>query len=396
VGDADQMIYGWRGADLRNILDFEKDYPDAKTVLLEQNYRSTKNIIEASNAIIDKNVMRKKKVLFTENDEGEKISVYAGLNEGGEAQYIAWKAKELIESGVNAREIAVLYRANFQSRALEEAFLSTSVPYQLLGVRFFERKEVKDLISYIRLALNPDSLSDLKRVINTPPRGIGKISFLKIASGKEGELSMSLKSKLQSLRTALADIKNQCEINKCSVAVKFAIQKSGIEDFLRQDKTEGEERMENIRELVTLASRYDIFPPLEGVERFLEDASLASDQDELEKDTNAVKLMTVHSSKGLEFDYVFISGLEDDLFPHKRLSESRISENEQEEERRLFYVALTRARKKVFLTYAQSRTIYGSTTVNMPSEFITDIDDSLLETEAPIGGEKEKFIWLDF
>ena len=201
---------------------------------------------------------------------------------------------------------------------------------------------------------------------------------------------------MKDLRDALLDIKDKCETMKCSSAVKFAVQKSEAEQFFKKDKSEGEERIENIRELVTLAARYDMFPPLVGVEKFLEDASLASDQDELEKNTDAVKLMTVHASKGLEFECVFITGLEEDLFPHKKISESGISENEQEEERRLFYVALTRAKKKVFLIYAQARTIYGSTILNMPSEFITDIDDSLLENEAPMGGEREKVIWLDF
>jgi DNA helicase-2/ATP-dependent DNA helicase PcrA len=394
VGDVDQTIYSWRGANIENIMNFEEDYPDAKVVLLEQNYRSTQNIIAAANSIIAKNVHRKEKNLFTKNEEGEKIALYGGFDEGDEANFVADKARDLIRNGVKANEICVLYRANFQSRALEESFLSKNVPYQLLGTRFFERKEVKDVISYLKAALNPDSSGDLKRIINVPARGIGKVTLIKILAKQEATLPQATQEKIHNFKKLLQRIAIKAKTDKASETVKFIIKESGMEDMLKYGKEEDQEKLENTRELVTLATRYDTLTPEEGIELFLSDSALASDQDSLIKNETAVKLMTVHASKGLEFDYVFITGLEENLFPHQRLNQDRISEEESEEERRLFYVALTRARKKLFLTYASVRTIFGSKQVNIPSEFITDIDNELMEAEdRPTGA---KAIFIDF
>ncbi|MDP7466582.1 MAG: UvrD-helicase domain-containing protein, partial [Candidatus Pacebacteria bacterium] len=206
VGDVDQNIYSWRGADIENLLDFENKYKGTKTLLLEENYRSTKNILEASNSVIKKNKKRKEKNLFTKNVDGEKLSLFCALNETHEAQFITLKSKELIESGVEPKEIAVLYRANFQSRILEEVFLTLDVPYQVLGVRFFERKEVKDILAYLQVALNPDSISATKRIINVPARGIGKVTFMKIVEGREGELSTSARAKVADFRALLKQI----------------------------------------------------------------------------------------------------------------------------------------------------------------------------------------------
>jgi len=378
VGDIDQNIYSWRGADIENILSFEKTYRDASVILLEQNYRSTKTILSASNTIIKKNKRRREKNLFTDNEEGEPITLAGLYDEADEARYIAQKVGELMEKGAEPRDMAVLYRANFQSRALEEAFINARLPYQVLGVRFFERKEVKDMLSYIRAALNPDSTADLRRIINTPPRGIGKVTLLKILEGKEAELPAGTRQKVASFRDILTKIRACALTNSPSETLKFALRESGIEGELKKGDEEELERLENLRELVTLAIRYDSLPPEEGILKLLEEAALASDQDELKEDRNAVKLMTVHASKGLEFNYVFVSGLEEGLFPHRSLSEDRIDD---EEERRLFYVALTRARKKVFMTFASTRTIFGSREMNIPSEFITDIDESLVEPE---------------
>jgi DNA helicase II / ATP-dependent DNA helicase PcrA len=393
VGDIDQNIYSWRGADIKNILNFEKDYQKAKVVLLEQNYRSTQNILAVANGIIKKNTNRVEKNLFTKNNEGEKISLYAGYNEVEEAQYIANKSKELISSGVSARDIAVLYRANFQSRALEDAFLIKSVPYQVLGTKFFERKEVKDIISFVRAGLNPESQTDIKRIINVPVRGIGKVTILKIFSGQKEDLPAGTKIKVNQFFTLLKRIGEIALETKPSEVIKFVIKESGIESELRDGNDEDKERLENMRELATLAIKYDHLPIGEGIEKLIEEAALATDQDSLTKNEDAVKLMTVHASKGLEFDYVFITGLEEDLFPHQRMGTTKNKED-GEEERRLFYVAITRARKKIYLTYANTRTIFGSTQSNTPSQFISDIDESLIEKDETFE-YREKIIYLE-
>ena len=381
VGDMDQNIYSWRGARLQNILDFEKDYPDVKTILLEENYRSTKKIIEIANLIIKRNIFRKEKNLYTQNSDGEDLSLFEAYDESREAEFVANKCAELISFGVLPNQIAVLYRANFQSRSLEEAFLDRGVGYQLIGTKFFERKEVKDVLSYLRSALNPESLSDLKRIINVPPRGIGKVSLLKIAMGRTDDLGLKIKMKYQYFQNLLAKIKGKIDSEKPSEILRFIIKQSGLGEYLESGGEEEKERLENIKELVTFATRFDDTPGLEGVEKLLTEAALQSDQDELQEKRDGVKLMTVHASKGLEFEYVFIVGLEENLFPHHRSTEDNISPEDAEEERRLFYVALTRARKKLFLSYTQTRMIFGSRQVNIPSEFLLDIPDTLIKKE---------------
>lgn len=407
VGDIDQMIYSWRGADIQNILNFEKDYPEAKVVVLEENYRSTQTILAAANNVIKKNVMRREKNLFTKNSEGEKIELFISYTEKEEARIIADTARELIRKGVNAREICVLYRANFQSRVLEEAFINKNVPYQVLGVRFFERKEIKDTLSFLRGSLNRESAGDMARIINVPPRGIGKATIIKVLAGQQETLGPSLKIKVQQFLNLLDRIKTVAMRDKPSDTIKYILRESGMENAYRQGGPEELEKLENLRELATVATQYDELPPEEGVEALLSNAALATDQDSLEKDHDAVKLMTVHASKGLEFDYVFIAGLEQDLFPHQRIGKDQLSDGEAEEERRLFYVAITRARKKVFISYAQLRTIYGAQKVNMPSEFIADIGDEHIESAGDRQMENEndgiderprgiKAIFIDF
>ena len=412
VGDADQNIYSWRGANLKNILNFEKDYPDTKIVLLEENYRSTKNILEVANEIIKKNKYRPDKNLFTKNKTGEKISFYEALDENDEADFVATKVLEIVESFADANfsqvlgsppgnplgaqpdhsktfissalsEIAVLYRTNFQSRALEEAMLRYNIPYQVLGVKFFERKEIKDTLAYLRAALNRESTTDIKRIINFPARGIGKVTLAKIFSQNTASLPIKVKIKVDNFYKLLEEIKEKIESAKVSEVIKFTIKKTGVENELRGEGDEGKERLENIKELATLALKYDNLENGKGVEKLLEDASLASDQDSLVNVTakiGAVKLMTVHASKGLEFNYVFITGLEDGLFHHSKDGEEQTGED-AEEERRLFYVALTRARNKLFLSFTNFRTIFGSRQINTPSEFISDIPVDLLERE---------------
>jgi len=394
VGDIDQSIYSWRGADIQNILSFEEDYPEAKVILLEENYRSTQTILAVANEVIQKNKMRREKNLFTKNGEGEKVSFLKALNETEEARFIARKSGELIEKGMSPREIAVLYRANFQSRILEEAFLTENVPYQVLGTKFFERKEVKEVLAYLRASMNPESLSDIKRIINIPARGIGKVTVLKIFEGNKDKLPETVRGKVNDFYKLLERIKKETAEKKPSEVIKFIIKESGLELELQKGTDEDKERLENMRELATLAIKYDYLVKPEGIEKLLEESALMSDQDSMEKNENAVKLMTIHASKGLEFDYVFITGLEQDLFPHQAVGTDEKTPEEMEEERRLFYVALTRARKKLFLTYAEMRTIFGSMQMNLPSEFFADFDNDFLEEEK--FEFREKIIYLEW
>jgi DNA helicase-2/ATP-dependent DNA helicase PcrA len=377
IGDIDQAIYSWRGADFRNIINFERDFPNHTSIVFEENYRSTKNILEAAAKVIERNKMRKPKNVIAIKEEGAGISLYEAMNEKEEAEFVIHTIKDILEGGGKPPEIAILYRANFQSRVFEEEFLKHRIPYQVLGVRFYERKEVKDIFSFIRAALNQSSLVDIKRVINVPPRGIGKTSILNFFAGKK--LPGEMQKKFDEFMANLTAIKNVIEKEKPSEVIKFIMQKTGYQDFLKNGNDDDKERLENLMELVSIASRYDELPAPEGVEKLLTDASLMSDQDNLLKNQDAVRLMTAHAAKGLEFEYVFIVGLEDGLFPHSGFGQ-RDPERE-EEERRLFYVALTRAKEKLFLTFSVSRTVFGARQMNMPSRFLSDIPEHLLKLE---------------
>lgn len=375
TGDLDQCIYSWRGARVEAILDFEKRYPKAKTVFLEQNYRSTKVILNAANNVISLNRQRKEKNLYTANEEGEMIEHLLSGSETGEASRVAGEVSELLEKGVDPAEIAVLYRTNFQSRALEEAFLSQNIPYAVIGTKFLDRSEVKDLISYIEAALNKENTSSLKRIINTPTRGIGKVTLEKFLEGREEELTGKAKENLDNFRQLLGRIEKAAKETKPSELIKFTLQESGLARWYSERKEE--ERIENVQELATLASKYDEVE--NGLEAFLEHVALYSDQDSIPtEDQKNVRLMTVHAAKGLEFQYVFITGMEEGLFPHESLSDGI---RDEEEERRLFYVALTRARVKAFLSSAYVRTIFGKTNVQAPSRFIRDIGEEYLEAD---------------
>ncbi|WKZ26319.1 MAG: UvrD-helicase domain-containing protein [Candidatus Paceibacterota bacterium] len=376
VGDHDQCVYSFRGARFKNLIDFEKDYPEAKMIFLEENYRSSQNILNAANEVIKKNTLRPEKNLFTRNEIGDKLSLIEAENEIDEAAKIATLVKDLIQGGVSAKEIAVLYRANFQSRALEEVFMGEGLPYQVIGIKFFERKEIKDIVSYLRAALDWESFSDIKRIINVPPRGLGKTSLLKIFAGKESELNIGIKIKIKKFRDFLLEIKKESETKYPSELIRFVLEKSGLKNHLEKGGVEDIERLENILELVNFAGRYSYGNPSESLSKFLDDVSLATDEDSPEKPQENLKLMTAHAAKGLEFDYVFISGLEENLFPYER---PNMRAEEKEEERRLFYVALTRARKKVFLSYAGRRGIFGNNVYNLPSSFIADIPGELIE-----------------
>ncbi len=380
VGDADQSIYSWRGADIKNILNFEEDFKDTRLIKLETNYRSTQNILGAAQGVIKNNKERIDKELFTENAEGEKIFLRTSITESDEAQFVAQKTQELINNGEDPEEIAVLYRTNFQSRALEEAFLMNHIPYQILGTKFFDRAEVKDILAYIGVALNPKSNTDLARIINTPARGIGKVSLLKILEGNADGLSAKAKASYIEFQKIIRDIQEQLKTLPPSELIMHIFDRSGVkESFKDLPEDEREERTLNIAELATLAKRYDHLPPEENISNFLTDAALVSDQDSLDEGQKSVRLMTVHASKGLEFNTVFIVGMEEGLFPYKTMDDR---DRDVEEERRLFYVALTRAKKRVILTHAIMRRVFGTRDMQPASSFIDEIDKKHIEYSA--------------
>jgi DNA helicase II / ATP-dependent DNA helicase PcrA len=378
VGDIDQSIYTWRGATIDSLLKFEDTYPTAKHIVLEHNYRSTKTIVDAANMVIERNRNRKEKHAVTDNAQGDRITIHPAGTAEQEGLWIAQEAKRCIQKGIPEEEIAVLYRTNAQSRALEEAFLHAGVSYKLLGTRFYDRKEVKDLLAWIRLALDPGREVDRMRAVQAPSRGIGKVTLGKILAGKYAELRAADKTKVDSFNAVVQSLGDAAQTSTPSSFVKLVIEKSGLESALLKEGEEGQERIENARELGTLASRYDAAPGLEGISMFLADVALAGDQDELDRKEGkmGVTLMTVHAAKGLEFDVVFVTGLEEGLFPHEGMGGDE--DRDEEEERRLFYVAVTRAKKRLILTLARVRRIYGTDYMSEPSSFLRDIDPLLI------------------
>jgi DNA helicase-2/ATP-dependent DNA helicase PcrA len=380
VGDGDQAIYGWRGAKMENILDFDKRYPDARTIILEQNYRSTRNLVDAANAVIEKNKNRKEKYSTTERMEGEPIVIHLAINAEDEARWIAAKIRALMQEGIAFEEIAILFRTNFQSRALEEGLLHAGIPYKLLGTRFFARKEIKDMLAWMRLALDPSREVDKIRAAASPPRGIGKVTIGKIAAGQRNELRAGELAKVESFEKIIKELADSAETLAPSEFVKLVVEKSGMRAALGNGTEEERERFENVEELASVAARHDAMPGKAGIAAFLAESALASDQDELDlrrgdPSLRGVTLMTVHSAKGLEFNTVFVSGMEEGLFPHDGMGEKN---RDEEEERRLFYVAMTRAKERLFLTLARVRKIYGSDFLTEPSSFLADINSSLM------------------
>lgn len=376
-------IYTWRGATIDNLLAFDTKYKDARTIVLEENYRSTNTIVAAGNQIIEKNKNRKEKRSTTNKADGEQIRVNIAQSADGEARWIAGEAKRLIREGLGAQNIAVLFRTNFQSRALEEAFLKEGVPYRMLGVRFFERKEVKDVVSWIRVALDPTREAERMRAMTAPARGIGKTTIGKLLAGKSAELRPAERSKVGAFDAVIAQLHEAAAISVPSAFVRLVIEKSGMAAALRKGAEDDQERLLNAQELATFASRFDSTSGIEGISAFLADASLSGDQDELDRpqdggEETGVTLMTVHAAKGLEFDAVFVSGLEQGLFPHEGMNDE---DRDEEEERRLFYVAVTRAKEKLYLTLARVRRIYGVDYMAEPSQFINDIDAGLVHIE---------------
>jgi DNA helicase-2/ATP-dependent DNA helicase PcrA len=401
VGDDDQSIYGWRGADIRNILDFEKEFGDAKVIKLEQNYRSTKTILEAANHVIKNNLDRKSKSLWTENGRGEGIRYFEAGNEREEANYIAGEIDGLIKSeGRKYKDFALLYRINAQSRALEEGFMKAGIPYRIFGgLKFYDRKEIKDIIAYLRLIQNPSDDVALKRIINVPRRGIGNTT-LDTAEGIAAERSCSIFTIISSAQeipelkraasklTEFADMIGSFRALSDSMTVPElmdqVISKSGILAELEVEETdEARTRIENIRELISGAVEFESQSEEKGLEAYLANVSLVTDIDDLDGDNDRVVLMTLHSAKGLEFPVVFIPGFEEGVFPGMR---SMDSEAELEEERRLCYVGITRARERLYMTSTYSRTLFGNTTFNRCSRFMKEIPEELIQ----VVGKKTK------
>jgi len=395
IGDSDQSIYSWRGADIRNILDFEKNYTEAKTVMMEQNYRSTSIILDAAHEIIKKNKKRKDKKLWTEQKGGDNITLVEARNERNEGEIVAEKIRELTADYESPpySNFVVLYRTNAQSRAIEEVFLRYGLPYKIVGgIRFYERKEVKDMIAYLRCVQNPADSVSLLRIINTPARKIGTktIEVLQSYAGRHGlslfdamrrceeigELNEGKVNAIKKFVKVIGQLKKANEEFAASGVIKHAFKITGYKEFLMDGTPEGEARYENIAELISVASKYDLLDPGTSLSVFLEEISLISDVDSMDEKDNAVILMTVHSAKGLEFDTVFVAGLEEGIFPHSR---SMLEPEELEEERRLMYVAITRAMKKLFLISARQRMLYGEVQSNAPSQFIDDIPSNLLD-----------------
>jgi DNA helicase-2/ATP-dependent DNA helicase PcrA len=395
VGDPDQSIYSWRYADLRNILNFEKDFPEAKVVLLEQNYRSTQLILEAASHVISANKQRKQKGLWTENEPGVPIAVIETYNEQEEAQFAVNEIEQTVSRGeARLNDFAIMYRTNAQSRVLEEAFLRYGVPYRLVaGTRFYERREVKDVIAYLRLILNPNDNVSFLRIINVPQRGIGERSVVEL-----GQWARSLGVSTYEALKMLADPTVKSPLNPRAVKQMLAfyeimadlttlskelnvvdlfdlvVERSGYKDYLARE-TDGEERWENVLELRTVAQEYRDVPSTEGLCAFLEGVTLVSDVDSLDQSVAAVTLITLHQAKGLEFPIVFIVGMEEGILPHIRSFDDA---DQMEEERRLCYVGITRAKKRVYLVRAFKRSLMGSSRPNPPSRFLRDIPPHLI------------------
>ncbi len=382
VGDDSQAIYAWRGANYKNILNFEKDFKDTKVILLEENYRSTQNILNVANNIIKNNKQKKEKNLWTSNEEGVKIKYHKADNEKDEAFYVTTEIQTLLKKGVKEKEIAVLYRTNAQSRNMEEMLLKENIPYKVVGnFYFYNRKEIKDLICYLKLIYNTNDDISFMRVVNVPKRGIGEKSLeslsIKAMNENTSLFGTITDGKLLSFKHMIEEIqKTDCSLTEL---VDLILEKTGIKEELEHEKTlEADIRLENLEEFKTITKTFEEKNGIISLEDFLNEISLVSDIEEHKNNTDVVTLMTVHSAKGLEFEHVFLIGMEEGIFPH---SNSLMDMEQIEEERRLCYVAVTRAKKTLHLVNARRRTIFGDLSYNMPSRFIDEIDENYLEID---------------
>ena len=393
VGDDDQSIYSWRGADIGNILNFEKDFPGTVVIKLEQNYRSTQTILDAANTVIRNNNSRKNKKLWTENLEGRSIIFFNAVDERAEAAFIMNEIERVTaEEGRHLNEFALLYRTNAQSRVLEEACMTCGLPYRIVGgFKFYDRKEVKDIIGYLRLIQNPNEDISFKRIINTPKRGIGNTSidvieqYARITGDslygaildveKIPGINKKATNSAKEFAKMMAEFMIASDTMKISQLLKAVMDKSGYLEEIKKDDEEGDSRLENIGELLSATMEFETKYPDAGLEDFLAQMALMSDIDNVQNDNEAIIMMTLHSAKGLEYPYVFITGLEEGLFPSQR---SYFEEHQMEEERRLMYVGITRARERLYLTCAFERTIFGNTQYNSISKFVKEIPKELI------------------
>ena len=386
VGDNDQAIYAFRGANYKNILNFEKDYPDCKTILLEENYRSTQTILNAANSVIKHNKLRKDKNLWSNNEIGNKIKYIKTDDEKTEGDYVVKEIKKLSSEGIPYDNIAILYRTNAQSRSIEEAMLKTNIPYRVIGsFYFYNRKEIKDLLCYLRLINNPKDDVSLMRIINVPKRGIGNVTISNItAKAEENNTSMfeAISSgKELAFKQLITKLQEECKNLSLTEMVEQVLEKSGLRQELQNEKTlENEIRLENLEEFKSITMNYENEYGEISLDDFLNEISLVSDVTEHSDGTNKVSLMTVHAVKGLEYQYVFIIGMEEGIFPHYNSIMEGTNEA-IEEERRLCYVAITRAKKDLWIINTKKRMLYGQTQVNAPSRFIDEIDDKYIELE---------------
>ncbi|WP_028784684.1 DNA helicase PcrA [Thalassobacillus devorans] len=400
VGDSDQSIYRWRGADIQNILSFESDYPNARVIMLEQNYRSTKLILDAANKVIENNSGRKPKRLWTDNDGGEKISYHQAATEREEGLFVTNKIEEMVHDNLcQYKDIAILYRTNAQSRTIEETFVKAGIPYQMIGgTKFYDRKEIKDMLAYLRLIANPNDDLSFTRVVNEPKRGVGKTSIEKLqaysadhdislfeAAAEVDFVGVSARAAkaIMDFRTMIDNWTKQQEFLSATDMVQEVIDKTGYEEMLKNEKSiEAQSRLENIEEFKSVTKNFEENSEDKTLIAFLTDLALIADIDQMDEDPmgdNKVVLMTLHSAKGLEFPIVFLIGMEENVFPHSR---SIMDEEEMEEERRLAYVGITRAEKQLYLTHAKMRTLYGRTNMNPVSRFINEIPADMIEGKA--------------
>lgn len=391
VGDDDQSIYGWRGADITNILDFEKQYKNCKVIKLEQNYRSTQNILDAANNVIVNNLGRKTKKLWTGNGTGNLIKIYSAVNEHDEADYVANQIIKGIENeGSEYSQYAILYRMNAQSRVFEESFMKNTIPYRIIGgLKFYERKEIKDILAYLRVIQNPNDSISLKRIINVPKRGIGDTTIERIETfAKDNGISLyesllstpkedkSYNKIMVFVNTIGEFIEKKDDLSISKLTDKILKDTGYISQLENEETIEAESRLENLKEFLSVALEFEERSENQSLEEFLVGISLVSDIDNFQGSENAVVLMTLHSAKGLEFDNVFMCGVEEGIFPSYR---SSLDETEIEEERRLCYVGITRARKNLYITYAKQRTIFGSTGYYSESRFLKEIPKELTD-----------------
>lgn len=396
VGDADQSIYAWRGADIRNIIDFTRDYPDAASIKLEQNYRSTKTILHAANAVIDNNESRPKKTLWTENPAGNKIIHYQAQTEHDEADYIAgviYNRHEISHEPYG--DMAILFRTNAQSRVLEEKLMRYAIPYTMVGgTKFYDRKEIKDVLAYLRLLYNPEDSLSLTRIINVPKRNIGATTmehvaayaeeqgislFEALSSTDEIPVTKRARTSLENFAAMIFDLLNDIEGKDVLSLIETVIKQTGYGDMLDKEAEhdpQGESRKENVGEFLSVAKDYMDSNPDGNLQDFLENVALVSDVDDFESSESKVTLMTLHAAKGLEFPVVFLTGLDEGLFPHSR---TLLDPAQVEEERRLAYVGITRAERQLYVTNAITRTMYGRISAYMPSRFLAEIPPQLME-----------------